>query len=137
MVQAGTNQRGPGSVLTEQPDGAVVIEPLGVADRLRQLRRQRRQASTDKGNRERPVGLAKLVNRGPDSGQVVAGRHLQLIDENQRADAKVAGGFAEDLEQCGQVVGVTAGVRHTGDWLHVDTDGDQSAAWVELEREPL
>lgn len=136
MIQTGTDQRGPGSVLTEQPDGAVVMESLGVAGRLRQLRRQRRQASTDKGNRERPVGLAQLANRGPDSDQVVAGRLLQLIDENQ-CRCQGRGRFAEDLEQCGQVVGVTAGVRHTGDWLHVDTDGDQSAAWVELEREPL
>lgn len=68
------------------------------------------RSGADEDHRQRPIALVDVVHRGVDRGHLVGGGLLQFVDEDEGADAQVAAGPAEHLEQAGQAFGEPSGV---------------------------
>jgi len=87
------------SSLAKKSDRPIVIEAFRVACGLSKLCRQRRKARAHEYEGQRPVCLAEFVDRGVDRNELIAGRLLKLVNENEDSGPEVAGRFSEDFEQ--------------------------------------
>jgi hypothetical protein len=63
------------------------------------------------------------MNRGVDRREIGRGSLLQLVDEHQRTQAKIARGLAKHLEEGGRIISESALVRYAVDRLDVDSQG--------------
>jgi hypothetical protein len=137
VVEAGADQGSACRVLVEQADGPVLVQPLGIAGGLGELRRQGGQPRPDERDGVCRVALPDLVDRVVHGGQLLAGGLLQLVDQDQGADPEVAGRLAEDLEQRGEVVGEAAAVGDAVDQVDVGAQAERAGRRVELDGERL
>ena len=120
----GLDERVTRCVLVEQPDRAVVVEPLRIARGLGEQCGQRGKSCADHDDGQGRVALVDVVHSGVHRRELGARGLLQLVDEDQGADAELAAGLAEHLEEVCQVVAEPSGVGDAQLVLDLDAEGD-------------
>ncbi len=76
------------------------------------------------------------MHRSVERRQLGAGGLLELVNEDEHADAEVTGGLAEHFEQRGEVGREATGVGNAADWINLDAER-QRPTGVELHGEGL
>jgi hypothetical protein len=78
-------------VVVQQANVSVVVEPLRVACRVRELSRQQRQTSAHEGKRQRLRRLAEVMDFGVQRTQLFGRCLLVFVHEDKHADPRRAG----------------------------------------------